>query len=55
MKGLARRGITNMDDVHMEMFVAGNPVNSTNPDNDHLLRAYPYYRVVGDNSFGQPI
>lgn len=55
MKGLARRGIKNMDNVHMEMFVVGNPVNIKNPDGDRLIRAYPYYRVVGDNSFGEPI
>jgi len=55
MKGLARRGIKNMDNVHMEMFVVGNPVNIKNSDGDRLIRAYPYYRVVGDNSFGEPI
>lgn len=55
VKGLERRGIKNMDNVHMEMFVVGNPVNINNPDGDRLLRAYPFYRVVGDNSFGEPI
>lgn len=55
MKGLERRGIPNMENVHMEMFVVGNPVNITNSDGDRLIRAYPYYRVVGDNSFGEPI
>jgi len=55
MKGLERRGIKDMDNVHMEMFVVGNPVNINNPQGDRLLRAYPYYRVIGDNSFGEPI
>lgn len=55
MKGLERRGIKDMTNVHMEMFVVGNPVGINNPENDRLLRAYPFYRVVGDNSFGEPI
>ncbi|PZM84343.1 MAG: hypothetical protein DKT66_06820 [Candidatus Melainabacteria bacterium] len=55
MKGLERRGIKDMENVHMEMFVVGSPVNINNPDNDRLLRGYPYYRVVGHNSFGEPI
>lgn len=55
MRGLERRGIKDMNNVHMEMFVVGNPVNINNPDRDRLLRAYPFYRVVGDNSFGEPI
>lgn len=54
-KGLERRGVKSMDDVHMEMFVVGNPVGISNPQNDRLLRAYPYYRVRGNNSFGEPI
>jgi primary-amine oxidase len=55
MKGLERRGIKDMNNIHMEMFVVGNPVNINNPQRDRLLRAYPFYRVVGDNSFGEPI
>lgn len=55
MKGLERRGIKDMTNVHMEMFVVGNPVDINNPQNDRLLRAYPFYRAVGDNSFGEPI
>lgn len=55
MKGLERRGIKDMTNIHMEMFVVGNPVGINNPEKDRLLRAYPYYRVVGNNSFGEPI
>lgn len=55
IKGLERRGIKDMENIHMEMFVVGNPVNINNPDGDRLLRAYPYYRVLGNNSFGEPI
>lgn len=55
LKGLERRGIKDLKTVHMEMFVVGNPVNIDNPNKDRLLRAYPFFRVVGDNSFGQPI
>lgn len=55
MKGLERRGIKDMENVHMEMFVVGSPVNIDNPDGDRLLRGYPYYRLVGSNSFGEPI
>ena len=55
MHGLERRGIKDMTNIHMEMFVVGNPVFISNPDKDRLLRAYPYYRVVGNNSFGEPI
>ncbi len=54
-KGLERRGFKDMTDVHMEMFVVGNPVLIDNPKSDRLLRAYPYYRVRGNNSFGEPI
>lgn len=54
-KGLERRGVKSMDDVHMEMFVVGNPIGITNPQKDRLLRAYPYYRIRGNNSFGEPI
>lgn len=54
-KGLERRGIKDMTNVHMEMFVVGNPVNVDNPKKDRLIRAYPYYRVRGNNSFGEPI
>jgi len=54
-KGLERRGFKDMTDVHMEMFVVGNPVNINNPKKDRLIRAYPYRRVRGNNSFGEPI
>lgn len=54
-KGLERRGLKDMTDVHMEMFVVGNPVNVSNPKKERLIRAYPYRRVKGSNSFGEPI
>ncbi|QQR58423.1 MAG: hypothetical protein IPG59_02695 [Candidatus Melainabacteria bacterium] len=54
-KGLERRGLKDMTDVHMEMFVVGNPVNIDNPKKERLIRAYPYRRVRGANSFGEPI
>lgn len=54
-KGLERRGITNADDVHIEMFVVGNPINIVNPKKQRLLRATPFYRKLGTNSFGEPI
>src|SRR5690606_11309587 len=54
-KGLERRGITNADDVHIEMFVVGNPINIVKPKKQRLLRATPFYRKLGTNSFGEPI
>lgn len=54
-KGLERRGIHSMDNVHMEMFVVGNPIGIRNPQKHRLLRGYPYHRVVGNNSFSEPI
>ena len=55
MKGLERRGVKDMSNVHMEMFVVGNPIDTVNPKKERLIRAYPFYRVVGNNSFGEPI
>lgn len=54
-QGLERRGITDPAEVHLEMFVVGNPVGINNPKGDRLIRAYPYHRVRGSNSFAEPI
>lgn len=55
IKGLERRGIKDTAEVHLEMFVVGNPVGINNPRGERLVRAYPYRRVRGNNTFAEPI
>jgi primary-amine oxidase len=54
-RGLERRGIKDPDQVHIEMFVVGNPIAINNPGGERLIRANPYRRIKGGNSFAEPI